>query len=84
MPACNRGNGRWEVALHFSVSAMCEILFIFCSGLADVNIAARREEIQLHGVALRFLEGDEVRGAEPTAALGDGRRREHAPARRTN
>lgn len=49
------------------------------------NVAAHREEIQLHEVALQFPQGDEARGVEPpAAALGDRGRRELALATRTN
>lgn len=60
------------------------ILLLGLCRLSDVNICStHREKIQLHEVALRFLEGDEARGAEPAAASGDGRRREHPLGTRT-
>jgi hypothetical protein len=43
-------------------------------GLSDVNVAAPREEIQLHEVAQHFPEGAEAQRAEPAAAPSDCRR----------
>ena len=72
------GNGRWQVALSLSFSglAMCGILYInIWIGLSNVNVAAHREEIRFHEVALQFPEGAEARRTEPPLAPGDGRRR---------
>lgn len=70
------GNGRWLVALSFSGLAMCGILHIdIWIGLSDVNVAAHREEIRFHEVALQFPEGAKARRTEPPPAPGDGRRR---------
>ena len=58
------------------VLAMCGASFgsAFRLGLSHVNVAAHREEIQLHEVALQFPEGFEARRAEPAAAPDYGRR----------
>ena len=70
------GIGRWQVALSLLVLAMCGASFgsAFRLGLSHVNVAAHREEIQLHEVALQFPEGFEARRAEPAAAPDYGRR----------
>ena len=75
------GNGRWQVALSLSFSglAMCGILYINIwiglSNISNVTVAAHREEIRFHEVALQFPEGAEARRTEPPAVPGDGRRR---------
>jgi len=58
----------------FGFSHVWDPVYIWI-GLSNVNVAAHREEIRFHEVALQFPEGAEARRTEPPAAPGDGRRR---------
>ena len=50
-------------------------IWIGLSNISNVTVAAHREEIRFHEVALQFPEGAEARRTEPPAAPGDDRRR---------